>query len=119
MKYRTRHYYTDRQKSLMWTRWKEGWTLHQIGQLAGRPHTSIQNTLGKTGGIRPAERLFSRKTGSDHPNIRPPLHVDLFRLFETSSGRVATTANAYSHRPSSAPTDSQGVELQFCAAVRL
>jgi hypothetical protein len=25
----------------MWERWKEGWTLHQIGQLFDRPHTSI------------------------------------------------------------------------------
>ena len=33
MKYRTRKYYTAEQKALMWERWKEGWTLHQIGQL--------------------------------------------------------------------------------------
>ena len=29
MKYRTRTYYTDGQKALMWERWKAGWTLHQ------------------------------------------------------------------------------------------
>ena len=45
MKYRTRNYYTDSQKALMWERWKEGWTLHQIGQLFDRPHTSIHNIL--------------------------------------------------------------------------
>ena len=56
MKYRTRTYYTDGQKALMWERWKEGWTLHQIGQLFDRPHTSIHNILSKTGGIRPPER---------------------------------------------------------------
>ena len=33
MKYRTRTYYTDVQKALMWGRWKEGWTLHQINTL--------------------------------------------------------------------------------------
>lgn len=33
MKYRTRTYYTDAQKALMWERWKDGWTLHQIGHL--------------------------------------------------------------------------------------
>ncbi|VTY28592.1 Uncharacterised protein [Xylophilus ampelinus] len=27
MKYRTRTYYTDAQKALMWDRWKQGWTL--------------------------------------------------------------------------------------------
>ena len=33
MKCRTRTYYTDGQKALMWERWKQGWTLHQIGKL--------------------------------------------------------------------------------------
>ena len=59
MKYRTRHYYTDSQKALMWERWKEGWTLQQIGQLFDRPHTSIQQIFVKSGGIRPAERYRS------------------------------------------------------------
>jgi DNA-binding CsgD family transcriptional regulator len=59
MKYRTRNYYTDSQKALMWERWREGWTLHQIGQLFDRPHTSIQNILVKTGGIRPPQRCRS------------------------------------------------------------
>ena len=31
MKYRTRTYYTDAQKALMWERWKQGETLHQMG----------------------------------------------------------------------------------------
>jgi IS30 family transposase len=56
MKYRTRTYYTSTQKALMWERWRDGWTLHQIGQLFDRPHTSIHNILSKTGGIRPPER---------------------------------------------------------------
>ena len=30
MKYRTRTYYTDSQKALMWDRCKQGWTLHQM-----------------------------------------------------------------------------------------
>jgi transposase-like protein len=59
MKYRTRTYYTDSQKALMWERWKAGWTLHQIGQLFDRPHTSIHNILARTGGIRPPERCRS------------------------------------------------------------
>jgi IS30 family transposase len=56
MKYRTRHYYTDSEKALMWDRWKQGETLQQIGQLFDRPHTSVQNVLSKTGGIRPPDR---------------------------------------------------------------
>jgi len=38
----------------MWERWKEGWTLQEIGKLFDRPHTSIQQILAQTGGIRPA-----------------------------------------------------------------
>ncbi|KQW49618.1 integrase [Pelomonas sp. Root662] len=53
MKHRTRTYYTATQKALMWERWKDGWTLHEIGKLFDRPHTSIQGILSKTGGIRP------------------------------------------------------------------
>jgi hypothetical protein len=33
-----------------------GWTLHEIGNLFDRPHTSIHNILSKTGGNRPPER---------------------------------------------------------------
>ena len=56
MRYRTRTYYTDAQKALMWERWKEGWTLHQIAQLFNRAHTSVQGILSRTGGIRPPSR---------------------------------------------------------------
>ena len=56
MKYRTRTYYTGAQKAVMWERWKEGWTLHQIAQLFNRAHTSVQGILSRTGGIRPPPR---------------------------------------------------------------
>ena len=56
MNRRPRIYYTGSQRALMWERWKAGWTLHQIGHLFDRPHTSIQNVLSRTGGIRPPLR---------------------------------------------------------------
>ena len=56
MKYRTRIYYTDAQKALMWERWKQCWTLHQIAQLFNRAHTSVQGILARTGGIQPPPR---------------------------------------------------------------
>ena len=56
MKYRTRTYYSDAQKALMWERWKRGWTLHQIAKLFDRAHTSVQGILSASGGIRPADR---------------------------------------------------------------
>ena len=60
MKYRTRTYYTDAQKALMWERWKQGWTLHQIAQLFDRAHTSVQGILSRTGGFRPPPRSRSK-----------------------------------------------------------
>lgn len=60
MNRRPRTYYSDIQRALMWERWKAGWTLHQIGHLFDRPHTSIHNVLSRTGGIRPPERRRSR-----------------------------------------------------------
>ena len=45
MKRRTRTFYTDAQKALMWERWKEGWTLHQIAQLFNRAHTSVRGAF--------------------------------------------------------------------------
>src|SRR6478672_8640311 len=60
MKYRRRTYYTDAQKALMWERWKQGWTLHQIAQLFNRAHTSVQGILSRTGGFRPPQRSRSK-----------------------------------------------------------
>jgi len=56
MKRRPRIYYSDSQKAQMWERWKQGWTLHEIGKLFDRPHTSIHQILAQTGGFRPPER---------------------------------------------------------------
>ena len=56
MKQRPRIYYSDSQKALMWERWKQGWTLHEIGKLFDRAHSSIHQILAETGGIRPAQR---------------------------------------------------------------
>lgn len=46
----------DAQKAVMWERWKQGWTLHQIADLFNRAHTSVQGILARTGGIRPPTR---------------------------------------------------------------
>jgi IS30 family transposase len=60
MKYRTRTYYSESQKALMWDRWQKGDTLHQIAKLFDRHHTSIRGILAETGGIRPLPRRRSR-----------------------------------------------------------
>lgn len=60
MKQRTRIYYTESQKALMWDRWQKGESLQQIAQLFDRNHSSIQRILAETGGIRPPQRRRSR-----------------------------------------------------------
>jgi IS30 family transposase len=60
MKYRTRTFYTDEQKSLMWDRWQKGESLHSIGRLFNRGHSSISPVFLETGGIRPPKRTRSR-----------------------------------------------------------
>jgi IS30 family transposase len=60
MKQRTRIYYSQEQKDLMWDRWKKGDTLHTIGRLFDRGHSSVQRILSESGGIRPPKRKRSR-----------------------------------------------------------
>ena len=60
MKYPTRIYYTEADKALMWDRWYKGESLNSIGRHFGRSHSSIQNILSLTGGIRPPQRRRSR-----------------------------------------------------------
>jgi IS30 family transposase len=44
----------------MWERWQKGESLHTIGRLFERSHTSVRRILAETGGIRPAPRRRSR-----------------------------------------------------------
>ena len=60
MKYRTRIYYTETDRALMWDRWQKGESLHAIAALFNRNHSSIGSALGRTGGIRPPQRKRSR-----------------------------------------------------------
>jgi IS30 family transposase len=59
MKYRTRIYYTNEQKALMWDRWQQGDSMHDIAKLFDRGHSSIQRILTENGGMRPRERKRS------------------------------------------------------------
>ena len=56
MKYRKRIYYTDAQKALMWDRWQKGDSMHDIGKLFDRGHSSVHKVLNTEGGIRPRFR---------------------------------------------------------------
>ena len=59
MKRRTRIRYTDSQKAVMWDRWQQGESLHQIARLFDRHHSSVRGILAETGGIRPPTRRRS------------------------------------------------------------
>lgn len=94
MKYRTRTYYTATQKALMWERWKDGWTLQQIGKLFDRGHTSIQKILSTTGGIRPPERrrCATALTLAEREEISRALTVgQSMRSVATRLGRAPST----------------------------
>jgi IS30 family transposase len=60
MKQRKRNYYSEKDKALMWDRWKKGETLHDIGRLFDRGHSSIQHIIQGAGGIRPRDRKRSK-----------------------------------------------------------
>jgi IS30 family transposase len=62
MKYRARICYTESQKALMWDRWQQGESLHQIARLFDRRHSSVRGILAESGGIRPPPRRRAERT---------------------------------------------------------
>ena len=48
------------QRTDVWSRWKAGQSLHEIGRVYGKPHNSIRCLLLPRGGIPPAARRRSR-----------------------------------------------------------
>src|SRR5712664_4549452 len=47
------------QKSDVWRRWKAGQTLHEIGRVFGKEHSSIRCLVARQGGFVPAVRRRS------------------------------------------------------------
>src|SRR5450756_2067903 len=94
MKQRTRIYYTESQKALMWERWQKGESLQQIAQLFDRNHSSVQRILAEHGGIRPAQRRRSRLslTLAEREEIsRAVVAGQSARSIATSLGRAPST----------------------------
>jgi IS30 family transposase len=94
MKQRPRIYYSASQKALMWERWKQGATLHEIGKLFDRSHSSIHNILSATGGIRPAERMRAARTltHAEREEIsRAIARGESMRCIAARLGRAAST----------------------------
>jgi len=57
---RKRSRFSPAQKTEIWKRWKTGQSLHEIGRVFDKPHTSIRHFLLPRGGIAPAARGRSR-----------------------------------------------------------
>lgn len=57
-----RIHYTQTDKAVMWDRWRKGDSLERIAQLFDRGHGSVARILLMTGGIRPPNRVRSRRT---------------------------------------------------------
>lgn len=60
MKYRTRTFHTDKQKSEMWARWQRRESMSSIGRHLNRASSSIFPHLAQFGGIRPPALKRSR-----------------------------------------------------------
>ena len=96
MKQRTRIYYTESQKALMWERWQKGDSLQQIAQLFDRNHSSVQGILAENGGIRPAQRRRPKiaLTLAEREEIsRAVVAGQSARSIATSLGRAPSTIN--------------------------
>lgn len=101
MKYRTRIYYTESQKAVMWERWQQGDSLHKIAQLFDRPHNSVRRILAERGGIRPPMRRRSRLALSlaEREEIsRAVSHGQSLRSIAGAMGRAPSTISRELHR---------------------
>ena len=62
------------EKSAIWSRWKAGESLHEIGRVFDKPHSSIRCLLLPRGGIPPAARRRSDRTDFLYHGERESLH---------------------------------------------
>ena len=60
MAYRTRIFFTEKQKAEIWDRWQRGESMSSIGRRFDRGSSSIYPLLERSGGIRPPARVRSR-----------------------------------------------------------
>ncbi|MFT5675963.1 MAG: transposase [Paraglaciecola sp.] len=56
---RKRIYYNAQQRAVIWDRYQQGDSLHDIAKIFDRMHSSIQGLLARTGGIRPPDKTRS------------------------------------------------------------
>ena len=95
MKYRTRIYYTEADKALMWERWRQGESLQAIAQLFDRNHSTIGGILGKNGGHTPAAP-YSGGLGAEAVGTRGDLSWNDGRTVDAHDGARTGTSGEHS-----------------------
>ncbi len=96
MKYRTRRFFTETDKVLMWDHWQKGDSLHAIARLFDRSHGAIAGVLARTGGIRPPQRTRSQRslTLAEREEISRGVVVgQSLRTIAASLGRAPSTVS--------------------------
>lgn len=94
MKQRRRIYYSAAQRAEIWDRWQRGESMHEIGRLFDRGHSSIFSVLKPTGGVRPPARKRSRLalTLPEREEISRGLVIGRsIRLIAAALGRTPST----------------------------
>ncbi|MDN3651667.1 IS30 family transposase [Thalassotalea ponticola] len=94
MKQRKRIYYNAQQRALIWDRYKQDDSVHDIARLFDRFHSSILGIIHKTGGYRPPERTRSSSILSlaEREEISRGLASNLsFRAIARKLGRAPST----------------------------
>src|SRR5215472_8773068 len=84
------------EKRDVWSRWKAGQTLHEIGRAYGKPHNSIRAVLLPRGGIPPVARRRSRlaPTLADREDISRGIACgSSIREIASDLGRAASTVS--------------------------
>jgi len=96
MKYRTRRFFSEADKVLMWNRWQKGDSLHAIARLFDSSHSAITGVLSRTGGIRPRQRQRSQRalTLAEREEIsRDVVAGQSLRWIAASLGRAPSTVS--------------------------
>ena len=117
------------QRTDMWSRWKAGQSLHEIGRVFGKDHVSIQFMLAQHGGIAPATRRRSPLTLTlgERENISRGIACGssireiakaLQRAVSTVSREVARHGGQFRDSPSTPPAATLWLSLESTSRKR-
>ena len=123
MRFKRRFKLSEQQRNGMWSRWKAGQSLHEIGRVFGKDHVSIQFMLAQHGGIALAVRRRSplRLTLAEREDISRgiasgrsirEIAKDLKRAVSTVSREVARHGGRPLYRASDADQQAWNAALR-------